>query len=356
MTAKKVSKSDKPAKGIDAKVSNGEIVKSKVPIGKVREETFSLHVRGPKWIKDRDNSEARLKELNARITHVRHPRQKSADYVFVDFANAEDRDEAYKELLPLKDVFVQLARKDNAELVEFRKAKVQAKREAKKQLAALMKNIAKNEQREKKSKKPKKVSNQIVILNLPKETTQIELNEHFDNVIDYKLNLDKNPKRKFSKAILTLATPKEALNASKKEIKLHGVQLKIHVHKNVDEVAKMKRVEKAKKRKLTEGDKKSTEDASDEPQAKRPLVLAPKKLKQGKKKIKAKAEKTPNVVEKAVAPTKKKENPGKKVASPGKPTTSPAKKAAIPTTMPSAKTKKPKKAKPVKKVVKTEEE
>lgn len=351
MTAKKASQSKKPAEGIDAEVSNGDTVKSKVPIGKAPKETFSLHVRGPKWIKDRDNSEARLKELNARITHVRHPRQKSADYVFVDFASAEDRDEAYKELLPLKDVFVQLARKDNAELVEFRKAKVQAKREAKKQLAALMKNVAKNE---KQSKKPKKLSNQIVILNLPKETTQIELNKHFENIIDSKLNLDKNPKRKLSKAILTLATPTEALNASKKEIKLHGVQLKIHVHMNVGEVAKLKRVEKAKKRKLTEGDKKSTEEASDEPQAKRPLVLAPKKPKQGKKKIKAKAEKTPNVTEEIKGPTKKKKNPEKKVASPGKKVASPGKKAAILTAKPSA-TKKPKKAKQANKVVKTEE-
>lgn len=326
MTAKKETKSEKPSKGADA----GESAVSQLPIGKAPKETFSLHLKGPKWIKDRDNAASKLKELNARIKNVRHPRQKSTDYVFVDFDSAEERDEAYKELLPLKDVHVQLARKDNPELVEMRKAKVQAKREAKQQLKQLMKNIAKNEQREKQAEKPKKLSNQIVILNLPKVTTQTELNEHFD-LVAAELNLDKNPKRKFSRAILTLATPKEAINATKKELTLHGVKLTIRIHKNLGEVQKMKRVEIAKKRKLIKGVEKGTEgsvgeaseeatedateeeDASDEPKAKRPLVLAPERLNAGKKtaiaKKAAKAAKKPLV--KASNP--KKASPAKKV-------------------------------------------
>lgn len=283
MATEKALKRENPTKEVKSKQVNVDTEKCKVPLGQTPQETFSLHVRGPKWIKNRDNSEAKLKELNARIIKVRHPRQKSADYVFADFSNAKERDEAYKELLPLKDVFVQPARKHNSEFVEKRKAKVQEKREAKIRLAALMKNISKNEQREKPRERPKKLCNQIVILNLPKTTTQIELNEHFDDVVDTKVNLDKNPKRKHSKAILTLATPKEAINASKKEITMHGTKLKIQLHMNVFEIKKLKRTEEAKKRKLTESEKKEdTEEETEkkaeeeiEPNAKRPHVLAP---------------------------------------------------------------------------------
>lgn len=320
MTAKKETRGDTPSKGADA----GESAVSQLPIGQAPKETFSLHLKGPKWIKDRDNAASKLKELNARITNVRHPRQKSTDYVFVDFASAEERDEAYKELLPLKDVHVQLARKDNPELVEMRKAKVQAKREAKQQLKQLMKNIAKNEQREKLAEKPKKLSNQIVILNLPKVATQTELNEHFD-LVDAKLNVDKNPKRAFSKAILTLATPKDAFNATKKEVTLHGVKLNIRIHLNLGEVQKLKRVERAKKRKLAKGDTEETtgdaseeaaEDVSEEPKAKRPLVLAPERLNAGKKnaKKKAKAAKTKDQAKEPLAKTSKpkKASPAKK--------------------------------------------
>lgn len=266
---------------------NGETAKSQLPIGKAPEETFSLHVKGPKWIKDRDNSESKLKKMNARITKVRHPRQKSADYVYLDFASAEERDEALKELLPVDGIYVQLARKDNPEVVEKRIAKVQAKREARQQLKALRKNIAKNEEREKHPDKQKKLSNQVVIMNLPKVTTKLELNEHFENVVDVKLNVDKNPNRKFSKATITLATPTEALNASKKAITLHGIALKIQVHRNKDEVIKLKKKEKAKKRKLTGSDEKGTENVADEPKPKRPLVLAPEKPIAEKKAVKA---------------------------------------------------------------------
>lgn len=320
MTAKKELNDEKSPKKVNAESLNGESVKSQLPTGPAPEETFSLHVKGPKWIKDRENSESKLKKLNARITKVRHPRQKSADYVFVDFASAEDRDEAYKELFPLDDVHVQLAHKHNPEVLENRKAKVQAKREAKQQLKALMKNIAKNEEREKHTNKQKKLSNQIVIMNLPKVTTKVELNEHFENVVDAKLNVGKNPKRKFSKAILTLATPTEALNASKKTITLHGITLKIQIHKNVDEVIKSKKLEKAKKRKLSESDKKGTEKASDQPKAKRPLVLAPEKTIPVKKTVKVakppKALKVANKVGKplAKAAAPKKASPAKKAA------------------------------------------
>lgn len=316
MTAKRQGKSEKPVKEIKTKALNGETAKSQLPIGQAPKEIFSLHVKGSKWIKDRDNSESRLKALNSRIIRVRHPRQKSADYAYIDFASAEDRDEAYKELLPLKDVYVEAARKDNAQLVALRKAKVEAKREAKQQLAALMKSIAKNEQREKQSEKPKKLSNQIVILNLPKVTTRIELNEHFENVVDAKLGLNKNPKQTISKAILTLATPREAFNASKKVIKLNGIQLKIQLHQNLNDVRKSKRVEKAKKRKLTESEKKGTENASEEPTAKLPLVLAPEKRNAKKKGTEAaKAAKEVNQVKKSLVKTvkPKKASPAKKV-------------------------------------------
>lgn len=381
MTAKKEVKSKKPAKAVKTEVKEeeeeeveDEVVsektgKSKLPTGPAPKQRYSLYVRGPKWIKDRENSEARLKALNARIVKVFHPRQKGADYAYIDFASAEDRDKAYEEMLPLKEVNVQHARKDDEKLVEARKAKVLAKREAKCQLKALMKNVAKNEIRERHSKKPKKLSNQIVILNLPKVTTQIELKEHFDNIVDTKLDVDKNPKRTLSKAILTLATPKEALNASEKKITLHGIKLKIKLHQNVNELRKFKRIEKAKKRKLVIVDKKDTEEASDEPETKRPLILAPEKLENGsgttkvvkKKKNKkagkevkvAKGVKTGKVmkvtkVTQAVKVAKKVKL--EKAVKQEKPTLAPNK-----STKSLVKAKTPKKASPAKKVVKKKE-
>lgn len=347
---------------VKAEVLNGEMPKSQLPVGQPRKETFSLHIKGPRWIKDRENSESELKKMNVRITKVRHPRQKGADYVFVDFASAEERDEAYKELLPLEGVCVQLARKDNAELVEKRKAKVQAKREAKKQLKALRRNIEKNERREKHSAKQKKLSNQIVIMNLPKVTTKVELNEHFENFVDAKLNLDKNPKRKFSKAILTLATPTEALNASKKAITLHGVALKIQLHRNVDEVIKTKKLEKAKKRKLSESDKKGTKKRSDEPKSKKSRLpekpVAEKKAVKAAKSTKAAPEK-PTAEKKAVKVTKSsKAVPEKPIAEKKAKVAKSTKASHVSSEVkkPLAKSTKHKKASPAKKSVKAEKE
>lgn len=264
----------------EEEVEVAEVTKSQVPIGKVSEDTFSLYVRGPKWLKDRKNAESKLKELNERIIRVVHPRQKSADFAYVNFIDAAERDKAYKELLLVTEVNVQYPRKDNAEEVEKRKAKTLAKREAKQQLAALKKNIAKIETREKKSDRPTKLSNQIVIFNVPKEATQIELNQQFANVVATKLNVTKNPKQKSTRAVITLATPKEALNASQQKIELHGVQLKIQLYKNATDVQKLKK-EKSKKKKLAKAaaaaaKKENVEDASEGPTpAKRPLVSSP---------------------------------------------------------------------------------
>lgn len=288
MTAKKESKVKSPEVEVQEVVVSDEAKKGLVPIGQAPKERFTLHVRGPKWIKDRDHSEAKMKELNARIIKVYHPRQKSADYVYVDFASAEDRDKAYDELLPLKDVYVQHSRKDDPKLVEARKAKVLAKREAKRQLKELMRNVAKKEIREGKSAVPKKFSNQIVIVNLPKETTQVELKEHFGSIVDVKLNVDKNKKSTVSRAILTLATPVEAHSATKKKVELHGIKLKIQMHQNMNEVWKLKRIQKVKEKKLAkkQAKKQKSPEGSSEAQPDVPLVLALNKPKTAKKKAK----------------------------------------------------------------------
>lgn len=215
---------------------------SKIPVGKSK-ELFSLYLRASNWIKNRDTADQKIKQLNSRIKKVRHPRQKSVDYCFIDFDTADERDEAYKELVNDETIFVKHIIKDNPELLQKRIEKVQAKREAKKELKNIMKTIAKNETVTTNEKKKK--TNQIVIKNLPKETTKAELNEQFSDVIDIVIKF-RNGKDKHGEATLTLATPRKAYENSKKSIELHGTQLKIFLQADKTTRNKKKILEKRK--------------------------------------------------------------------------------------------------------------
>lgn len=185
-------------------------------------EAFALYVRAPNWIKDRENAAIRLKQIDNRIINVRHPRQKSTDYCFIDFATATDRDAAYKDLLLNKELYVKPVTRDNAAQLKKRIETVQSKRKAKQELRKLLKGVEKV----KKVPNTKGLTNQILVLRVPRETTNAEIKEIFPNAIEVKLRVPKHVKN-LASLIITFSTPAEAVKATKQEFQLHNAKPKV---------------------------------------------------------------------------------------------------------------------------------
>lgn len=218
------NKKDLPAMDTSDEASSDENqIISGIPLGK-KTVKFSLYVRGPNWIKDRDNATSKLLAMNPKIKNVRHPRQKSADYCFVDFASAIDRDQSYEEFKKNPEITVKTVTEDNPKLLEKRKKKVSERREAKKQAKQALAKI--NSQSD---KSDTELSNQILIVNFPKEITTLELKQQYENVIKINMKLVEN-KNKFQTAILSFATPFEAKSASKKTVIINGTKLKTRLN------------------------------------------------------------------------------------------------------------------------------
>lgn len=236
-----------------------------------RKERFSLYVRGAAWIKDRDSAPSRLKEIEPRIQDVRHPRQKSADYCFIDFASATDRDETYDKLKSHPELMVKQSTKDVPKQLEKRKKIVSEKREAKKETRKL---VAKIKKKEKSNESHKEKTNQIIIVNLPHQVTVNELKQQYPKAV--KVIVKKNPKAKtMHTAIITFPDTNEAFEASKESILLHGQ--KINVMLNKDASFKQQTVNKSKGKGKGKGKlkrKPTTGEEIGEPQKKTPKVEA----------------------------------------------------------------------------------
>lgn len=193
-----------------------------------KEEKFSLYVRSAAWLKDRDNAVNLLKEIEPRIQNVRHPRQKSADYCFIDFATAVERDEAYESMKNHSKLTVKPVIKDVPSKLNKRKTKIAEKREAKKETRKLLAKIKKNEKQNSNAEK----TNQLIITNLPKQTTVAELKEHFSTSVKINLKM-KNKIQKFNTAIIMFPSPSDAIAASKESVLLHGQKVNAILNTNV---------------------------------------------------------------------------------------------------------------------------
>lgn len=210
--------------------SDGEesTVESESPAVNSKSEKFSLYVRGAAWIKDRDNASARLKEIEPRIQDVRHPRQKSVDFCFIDFACVEDRDESYEQLKSHSEIKVRHVTTDVPRMLNKRQKIITEKREAKKETRKLIKQIKK---KEKLNASVTERPNQVVIVNLPRQVTVNELKQQFSNAV--KVNVKKDPKAKhMHTAIITFPDPRSALTASKESLLLHGQKIKVILNKD----------------------------------------------------------------------------------------------------------------------------
>lgn len=213
-------------------------------------QQYSLYVRGAAWIKDRDNAENRLKQLAPAMHGVRYPRQKSANYCFIDFASASDRDQSYEKLKKNSEIRVKLSTKDLPKLLDKRRQQIADKREAKSATKKLIKKIV---QKEKSAKFEK--TNQIVIMHLPEKVTQVELKAHYPNAIKVSVK-DKARGTKTSRiAIITFAEARDAFAASKEEsFNLHGQKINVVLNTNklFKNKAKKKPTNGKTKQKITE--------------------------------------------------------------------------------------------------------
>lgn len=216
-------------------------------------EKFSLYVRGAAWIKDRDNAGNRLKEICPKIQDVRYPRQKSVDYCFIDFASGTERDECYEQLKNNSEVNVKHVTTDQPKLLDKRKKKIAEKREAKIEARKLLAKIKKNQKLDEKSAEK---TNELIITNLPVQTTTAELKQQFSDAVKINMKLRKKPK-KMNSAIITFCSPHDAFIASKQSITLHERKLNLLLNTNAAFKKGMK-----KKRKQT------TKLVTDEPKQK----------------------------------------------------------------------------------------
>lgn len=255
----KIKKNKSNVKPIENVAKDEKITVKSVP-GVMKEEIFSLYVRGAAWLKDRDNAENRLKEICPAIQKVRHPRQKSADFCFIDFENGAERDKYYEELKANSEVTVKPVTKDVNKLLEKRIKKINEKREAKKETRRLLAQIKK---KEKLNVHLKEKTNQIIVANLPAQATTAELKQQFPKSLKIDLKL-KNKTKKLNSAIITFPNPGNAFSASQESIVLHGQKLNIFLNTNAVYKAQFK----AKRSKPTNEAGEADEVKKEEPKKK----------------------------------------------------------------------------------------
>lgn len=218
---------------------------SKLVVGAEPVQKISLYVRAANWLKDRENALSRFQAINPKIKAVRHPRQKSADFCFIDFASVADRDQVFAELQHHSELTVKPVTTDVPQLLERSMQKISASREKRKEARALKKHI---EKLAKKAKSSKPISTEIYISKLPRAVTVPELKTQFPSSIDVRLNKKGNAqqKTKTHSAIVVFATPQEAFDASRKPLELHDE--KVNVRLNVERKRKAEGVEGKSKR------------------------------------------------------------------------------------------------------------
>lgn len=219
---------------------------SKLVIGGEKEKKISLYVRAANWLKNRDTVLSRFQEIHPKIQAVRHPRQKSADFCFIEFASIADRDQAYKELKGHADLKVKPATVDVPELLDQRIKKINENREKRSEARKLKRELGKIKKTV--DKKPTAMSTEIIVSNVPEGVTLAELKTHFPDCINARLNKMNKREKSQSKlkthsVIVTFAIPKHALSATQQKIELH--ERKVYIRLNMDAKRKTKKEKKA---------------------------------------------------------------------------------------------------------------
>lgn len=198
----------------------------------VKEEIFKrykerqgkqLYIRFPHKVPETlESLEEKVRELTPLLVKVHKPRQRHVRYCLVDFATKEDRDTALNQLKKsikkgiLQKYVVNIPRTESSDFVKELAERKMKSIENKKAKLRLKKAS-------KKSAKENHFTSTIIVMNLPKTTSVLQIREIFENAVD--INIKGKQNKGKSIAAITLPSTMDARNAVKKKISLGGNQL-----------------------------------------------------------------------------------------------------------------------------------
>ncbi|KAM7356490.1 uncharacterized protein ACRADG_002200 [Cochliomyia hominivorax] len=211
---------------VKPEISRSEKIKDSILQRYQERHGKQLYIRFPHKIPEtQEELEERVKELTTLAVKVHKPRQKHVRFCLVDFSTKDDRDTVLKQLKKsikkgeLQKYAVSIPRTESSEFVselaerklksiENKKAKLRLKKESKKSLLG------------------NSFTSSVIVLNLPKSASLLQVRELFPNAVDINI---KPGKGKLSKdksiAAITMPSTIEARNVIKKKLSLGGNQL-----------------------------------------------------------------------------------------------------------------------------------
>lgn len=247
---------------IKPKPSKAERIRNELVQKYQERQGKQLYIRFPHKVAETEEAlEKEVKELTPLVVKVHKPRQKHARFCLADFATNEDRDTAFKQLKKafskgdLAKYVVSIPKTESQELVSEL---------AERKIKSIENKKAKN--RLKKASKKALTENHftstVIVLNLPKTVTAVEIRELFPNAVDIQIKSGKGKMNKEkSIAAINLPTTMDARNAIKKQLSLGGNQLTIKFDNQ--------KMGRNKKRKIEDVKTADTTTEGSEPAAKR---------------------------------------------------------------------------------------
>lgn len=187
-----------------------------------------LYIRFPHKVPETQEAlDEQVKELVPLAVKAHKPRQRHARFCLVDFASKEDRDAALNKLKKsikkgdLKKFAVNIPRTESSDFVQElaeRKIKSFENKRAKQRL----------KKASKKALKEKNFTSSVIVLNLPKNVSTLQIRELFPNAVDINTKPGKGKiNNNTSIAAVTFPTTLDARNATKKKLSLEGNELRI---------------------------------------------------------------------------------------------------------------------------------
>ncbi|XP_065359728.1 nucleolin [Calliphora vicina] len=219
----------------DTNEDQEEVVPQKSKSEKVKEEILQryeqrhgkqLYIRFPHKVPETQEAlDEKVKELTPLVVKVHKPRQRHVRFCLVDFATNEDRDAALNDLNKsikegtLEKYVVKIPRTESSDFVsELAERKIKSIENKKAKLRL--------KKASKKSLKENNFTSTVIVLNLPKTASLLQVRELFKNAVDINI---KPGKGKINKdkciAAITLPTTMDARNTIKKKLSLEGNQL-----------------------------------------------------------------------------------------------------------------------------------
>lgn len=214
---------------------------------------FVLYLRFHKKLTgDRPKAKKIIQRLNEKITNVRLPRQKSANYCLVDFLTKDDMDQARPQLSAIKihgkPIKVSIAKTQNPIQMAKKIQLTAIKQETKDKVKNLIENINRSLARNPNVSQ----TNCVVMKNIPKTIQESDVKKKFPHAIEFRFIPPKHGLKKMI-AIITLPTPQEAYQATKKCVIINGEVFFLALQKNNNDINIKIKGDKSKKDALRKG-------------------------------------------------------------------------------------------------------